>query len=105
VSVAATGREHLRFDVFDGEPHYHYIHYDAAGAVTVNNVVYFDTTAHGEMLPWVLDTLRRRMGALLDQAGAGIDPSDLGPTVLGPAIDRIAELAAKAQETQRASRC
>jgi hypothetical protein len=104
VSSACTGREHLRFDVFDGEPHYHYIHYHADGTVSANNVIDFDVTAHGEMLPWVLDTLRGRMGVMLAQAGADIADASLGDPAVTAAIERVAALAASAQQAQRAAR-
>ncbi len=55
---AHDGHEYLRFDVFDDEPHYHYIHSTDASGDVVNNVIDFDTVALGEMLPWVLDFLR-----------------------------------------------
>src|SRR5205085_6258588 len=61
VCDAADGREYLRFDIFDDEPHYHYVHHD--GDAVVNNVIDFDTAAHGEMLPWAIDVLRSRLTA------------------------------------------
>ena len=50
---AGDGHEYLRFDVFDDEPHYHYVHRTVDDTV-VNNVVDFDTVAHGDMLAWTL---------------------------------------------------
>jgi hypothetical protein len=38
---ASDGHEYLRFDVFDDEPHYHYIH-RTVGDTVVNNVIDFD---------------------------------------------------------------
>ena len=46
---ADDGHEYLRFDVFDDEPHYHYIHRTVDDTV-VNNVIDFDAVAHGDML-------------------------------------------------------
>ena len=43
--------EYVRLDVFDGEPHYHYVHPFIEGREIVNNVIDFDTAAHGDMLP------------------------------------------------------
>ena len=65
---ANDGREYLRFDVFDDEPHYHYIHRTDDGSV-VNNVIDFDTTALGDMLPWALERLRTRLPEMLTAAG------------------------------------
>ena len=42
------GHEYVRFDVFDGEPHYHYVRPTGDH----NNVVPFDAVADGDMLPW-----------------------------------------------------
>src|SRR3954463_6177314 len=67
IHVCATddGHEYLRFDVFNDEPHYHYIH---AGDEVVNNVIDFDEQAHGEMLPWVIERLRTRLPEMLPHA-------------------------------------
>lgn len=107
VSTSAPGRdhrEHLRFDVFDGEPHYHYIHYGDDGAVSINNVIDFDTTAHGEMLPWVVDTLRHRVAAMLEHAGADLEPTGLDAAIVATTIERVAEMALAAQKAQRTAR-
>src|SRR5690606_35752057 len=62
VCGADDGHEYLRFDVFDGEPHYHYV---VPGAETLNNVVEFDAVAHGDMLPFALGCLRHRLAEML----------------------------------------
>jgi hypothetical protein len=66
---ARDGREYLRFDMFDDEPHYHYIQKTDDDSV-VNQVIDFDRTALGNMLPWTLERLRTRLGDMLAQAGA-----------------------------------
>jgi hypothetical protein len=66
---AADGHEYLRFDMFDDEPHYHYIHKPDDGSI-VNNVIDFDVPSHGDMLPWVFASLRARLANMLDEAGA-----------------------------------
>lgn len=65
---ASDGHEYLRFDMFDEEPHYHYIHKTTDGSI-VNNVLDFDVPAHGDMLPFVLHSLRTRLRPMLEQAG------------------------------------
>ena len=60
------GHEYLRFDVFADDPHYHYNH---PGDDVVNNVIDFDAVALGDMLTWVLDRLRTRLGPMLVGAG------------------------------------
>lgn len=59
---ARTGREHLRFDCFQNEPHYHYID-QAAGT---NIVVRIDDVAEGDPVAWVLGRLRERLPEMLD---------------------------------------
>jgi hypothetical protein len=65
VCDGATGVEYLRFDVFDDDPHYHYIR---PGEYQL--VVPFDRAACGDMLAWVLTTLSTRLGEMLEFAGA-----------------------------------
>lgn len=67
---ASDAHEYLRFDMFDDEPHYHYIHKPDDGSI-VNNVIDFDVPAHGDMLPWVFQSLRNRLPDMLEEAGAG----------------------------------
>jgi hypothetical protein len=61
----ASGREHLRFDAFPGEEHYHYL---TPGVQ--NHWVGFDTTADGEFVDWLLDRVRTKLPELLRFAGA-----------------------------------
>ena len=65
---ATDGHEYLRFDMFDDEPHYHYIPKTTDGSI-VNNVIDFDVPAHGDMLPWVFESLRTRLPMMLEHAG------------------------------------
>lgn len=103
IHVCATddGREYVRFDVFDDEPHYHYVHH--TGDDIVNNVIDFDTVAHGEMLPWAIDALRRRLPAMLTEAGGAHLVPELDPAVVGPVIDEVERLATGAQAAHRAA--
>jgi hypothetical protein len=61
----ASGREHLRFDAFPGEEHYHYL---TPGVQ--NHWVGFDTTADGDFVDWLLDRVRTKLPELLRFAGA-----------------------------------
>lgn len=90
VCGADDGHEYLRFDVFDGDPHYHYV---LPGAETVNNVVEFDAVAHGDMLPFALDCLRSRLPIMLRHAGGEAVADRLDPAAVGAAVDRVAEVA------------
>jgi hypothetical protein len=99
---AADGREYLRFDVFDDEPHYHYVHRTVDDTV-VNNVVDFDAVAHGDMLAWTLELLHTRLPEMLDHAGGG----DLAQRLDAGLVDRAlvdvesCSLATRAGATRR----
>jgi hypothetical protein len=95
------GHEYLRFDVFDDDPHYHYIH---AGDEIVNNVIDFDVLAHGEMLTWVIERLRTRLPEMLPHAkGERLVPL-IDQAQLDPVIDQVEAIASKAQADVRAVR-
>jgi hypothetical protein len=102
--VGDDGHEYVRFDVFDDDPHYHYVHNTPPGDDPHNNVIMFDTTANGDMLPWAVGCLRSRLPEMLRQAGGGDVADRLDPAVLGPVVDRVAEIAHESRERFRASR-
>jgi hypothetical protein len=102
VSGTDDGHEYLRFDVFDDEPHYHYIHPATEGAEGVNNVVDFDATALGEMLPWAIDRLRTRLPAMLAEAGGGDLVDQLDADLVAGVLDEVQALAEQAQTAHRA---
>jgi hypothetical protein len=97
----ADGHEYLRFDVFETEPHYHYVH---RSEEVVNNVIDFDVAANGDMLPWVLERLRTRLAEMLTQAGGAHLLAELDREALARATDEVAALAEHAREKQRALR-
>jgi hypothetical protein len=96
------GHEYVRFDVFDDEPHYHYIHRTPPGAEVVNNVIDFDTAAHGEMLPWAIECLRTRLPAMLTEAEGGHLVPQLDTDLVGRVIDEVQRIAEQAQQARRA---
>jgi len=102
--VGEDGHEYVRFDVFDDDPHYHYVHKTPPGADPCNNIVKFDTVAHGDMLPWAIECLRHRLREMLTEAGGGELAARLDPAVLGPVVDEVAVLAHESRERFRASR-
>lgn len=65
VAGSDDGHEYLRFDLFEHEPHYHYI--EPSGEK--QTIVDFDRVALGAMLPWALERLRTRLDAMLAFAG------------------------------------
>jgi hypothetical protein len=102
VCAATDGREHLRFDCFENEPHYHYINHDDGG----NLICRIDEVAEGDPTQWTLGRLQSRLPEMLDSAGATqlaeATRDDLA-TVLG-AIDRVAELLEQAQQLAQRKR-
>ncbi len=101
VRGTADGHEYLRFDVFDDEPHYHYIHNTAPDEEIVNNVVTFDTFAFGEMLPVAVRWLRERLPEMLPRAGGGHLVVGLEPATLDPVVDEVETVARAAQDDLR----
>jgi hypothetical protein len=82
---ATDGHEYLRFDMFDDEPHYHYVHKTTDGSI-VNNVIDFDVPSHGDMLPWVLRSLRTRLPNMLEEAGAHVLAGKVDPATVDRAL-------------------
>jgi hypothetical protein len=81
VIESASGIERLRFDLFPGQWHYHYLRppHD-------NIRVGYDEAAFGSMFDWSLSCLTTRLPQMLATAGAGdlirdIDPEDMRPIV------------------------
>jgi hypothetical protein len=98
---ASDGREYLRFDVFDDEPHYHYIHRTDDGSV-VNQVIDFDVTAHGDMLDWAFATLRSRLSDMLTASGGADLASRVDQAAVAVNLDDV-ERAARAVARRGAS--
>jgi hypothetical protein len=92
VLSAATGHEYLRFDCFDEDPHYHYIHHEEDGSLR-NRWVIYDAAANGAMLPWALDRLRHHLGQMLAGAGAEPDMVSVDGERVGHLVDQVASLA------------
>jgi hypothetical protein len=57
--------EHLRFDCFQEEPHYHYVGW----ARRSNEVLHVDPVADGDALAWALDRIRSRLPQMFERAG------------------------------------
>ena len=83
-------REHLRFDCFEHEPHYHYVrHHDGT-----NLVVAVDVHALGDPLGFTMTAVRHRLPEMLEFAGAvelaGAVRTSPAPVI--EALDRVEEL-------------
>lgn len=98
---AADGHEYLRFDVFDDEPHYHYIHRTVDDSV-VNNVVDFDPVAQGEMFTWTFERLHGHLPAMLTQAGGAVLAATLDSQLVGRVLADVEACAAEMRSGSRA---
>lgn len=98
---ADDGHEYLRFDLFDGEPHYHYNHRPGPDGEVVNNVVPFDATAGGDMLGWAFERLRTRLPNMLAKAGGGHLADELDPALLDPVLTEAQAMAVAARSAYR----
>lgn len=103
VSGTEDGHEYLRFDVFDAEPHYHYIHRTGPDEDAVNNVIDFDAAALGDMLPWAIERLRTRLPEMLREAGGDhlVDQLDTG--LIDQTLIEVHDMAEQARATYRAA--
>ena len=91
---AADGLEHLRFDCFDNEPHYHYIR----NAEHSNVVVRIDTFAEPDPKRWVVERMRTRLPEMLEHAGAAelaAEARAAAPAITGalPEVERLLDAA------------
>jgi hypothetical protein len=95
VCGTADGLEHLRFDCFENEPHYHYIE-QANGA---NTVVRIDEVAVGDPIAFTLDCVEHRLPDMLRHCGlAGLaDDVAAQPDRLHAAMAEIRDLMTKAR--------
>lgn len=90
---AEDGHEYLRFDLFEHEPHYHYI--DRSGEK--QTIVDYDRVALGPMLPWALGQIRTHLAAMLEHAGGETLASKLDPNRVAAALVEVEKLAREAE--------
>ena len=74
----------------------------AANADPGDDIIDFDTAAHGEMLPWAIDCLRTRLPAMLTEAEGDHLVSNLDFDLISRVIDEVQEIAEQAQQARRA---
>lgn len=84
VSDARTGDEHLRFDMFEDGPHYHYI-----VPRQYNLSIDFDPHACGDMFDWALGCVADRLPEMLRQAEAPELAAAVRAEDLVPALDEV----------------
>ena len=85
--------EHLRFDCFLEDPHYHYLSW----ADRSNDMVHIDPIADGDPLAWALERLRTRLPQMLARAGADELAETLDAQRLEQTLPRVAEAAYRAR--------
>jgi hypothetical protein len=95
VCGTADGLEHLRFDCFENEPHYHYIE-QANGA---NTVVRIDELAVGDPIEFTLSAVENHLPDMLRHCGMGelADRVAAEPDKVHVAIGELRELMSKAR--------
>jgi hypothetical protein len=97
VCGTADGLEHLRFDCFEDEPHYHYIdHADCA-----NTVVRIDELAVGDPVEFSLNCVEHHLPGMLRHSGAGAlaDEVEGEPGKVSAAITEVRELMRRAGDS------
>jgi hypothetical protein len=96
VCGTADGLEHLRFDCFENEPHYHYIEH-AHGA---NTVVRIDELAVGDPLEFSLACVEHHLPDMLRHCGVADLADEVAgqPDKVGAAIVEVHELMRKARQ-------
>jgi len=83
--------EHLRFDCFEDDPHYHYISHD----FKMNDVVGMDSFANGDHVQWALERIRSHLPGMLERARAGDIVPQIDYRALRDVLPRIAESASR----------
>lgn len=99
VCGTADGVEHLRFDCFDDEPHYHYID-NGAGA---NTVVRIDEVAVGDPVEFTLSCVERQLAPMLRHLGLDDLADDVAaaPDAVAGALPAVRDLMAQAAAQPR----
>ncbi len=90
------GHEYLRFDMFEAEPHYHYVWPEGDH----NHVVPFDAAACGDVLEFTLSCLRHRLPAMLRKAHGTTVADQLDPAAVVPLVEQVEELVRRAVATR-----
>jgi|SRR3954447_2716826 len=96
VCGTADGLEHLRFDCFENEPHYHYIDQAAGG----NTVVRIDELAVGDPVEFSLSCVEHHLPDMLRHCATGALADDVAapPERVQAAMVEVRELMLKARQ-------
>lgn len=95
---SADGHEYLRFDMFEHEPHYHYI--EPSGEQQI--IVEYDRVAMGDMLDWTLNQLATRLPEMLRFAGGATLAATLDTGAIIESLTKVSALAQQAEVALRA---
>jgi len=97
VCGTADGLEHLRFDCFENEPHYHYIDQ----AAVANTVVRIDELAVGDPIDFSLTCVEHHLPEMLRHCGVSglADEVAAQPDKVRTAVAQVRGLMAKARYT------
>jgi hypothetical protein len=85
--------EHLRFDCFDEDPHYHYVSWRDR----TNDMIHIDPVADGDPLEWALARIRTRLPQMLARAGAADVARAIEPERLEAILPQVTEAAYRAR--------
>jgi hypothetical protein len=92
--------EHLRFDCFQEDPHYHYVSWTER----FNHMLHLDPVADGDPVAWALERIRSRLPEMLARAGAAELAARLDRRALEALLPRVAEAALRARSAHAAPR-
>lgn len=95
------GHEYLRFDLFDDDPHYHYVWPEGDH----NQVVPYDSAAMGDVFVFAFACLRERLDTMLRHAHGDVLADSLVAEDQGPVIDLVESVALAARDAQWAHPC
>ena len=93
---AAEGEElleHLRFDCFEEDPHYHYVSWEHES----NEMLHIDPVADGDPLTWALERIRTRLPQMLERAGAAALAARVDLRQVEEALAKVSEAAWRAR--------
>jgi hypothetical protein len=93
VVLDGVRREHLRFDCFQEDPHYHYVSH----APPFNHMLHLDPVADGDPVAWALARIRTRLPEMLARAGAAPVAERVDLEALEAILGRVAEAAERAR--------
>jgi hypothetical protein len=90
--------EHLRFDCFKNEPHYHYVDQTRQG----NTILRIDEVALGDPIDFTMRCVEARLQEMLELAGAGPLAAKVDMRVVHAALPKVRQLLEQTRATVNA---